>query len=87
MGPTVPEGGGNLGAVKNPAVNKAFAQGTEATTEEARCAAYQKAAKALISQADAVPLVNDPFIYALRKGFSAQMLGGSLDDPILRITG
>jgi peptide/nickel transport system substrate-binding protein len=87
VGPTVPEGGGNLGAVKNPAVDKAFTQGAEATTEEARCAAYQKAAKALISQVDAVPLVNDPFIYALRKGFSAQMLGGSLDDPILRVTG
>lgn len=87
VGPTVPEGGGNLGAVKNPVVNKAFAQGAEATTDKARCAAYQTAAKALISQADAVPLVNDPFIYALRKGFSARMLGGSLDDPILRITG
>ncbi|QOV34432.1 ABC transporter substrate-binding protein [Streptomyces ferrugineus] len=87
VGPTVPEGGGNLGAVKNPVLNKAFAEGAEATTEKARCAAYQKAAKALISQVDAVPLVNDPFIYALRKGFSAQMLGGSLDDPILRITG
>ena len=87
VGPTVPEGGGNLGAVKNPVVNKAFAQGAEATTETARCAAYQTATKALISQADAVPMVNDPFIYALRKGFSAQMLGGSLDDPILRVTG
>ncbi|WNM33636.1 ABC transporter substrate-binding protein [Streptomyces sp. Li-HN-5-11] len=87
VGPTVPEGGGNLGAVKNPALDKAFAQGTEATTGKARCAAYQTAVKAVISRADAVPLVNDPFIYALRKGFSAQMLGGSLDDPILRITG
>ncbi|MGW1267130.1 ABC transporter substrate-binding protein [Streptomyces sp. NPDC002491] len=87
VGPTVQEGGGNLGAVKNPVVDKAFAQGAAATTEQARCAAYQTAAKALISQADAVPLVNDPFIYALRKGFSARMLGGSLDDPILRVTG
>ncbi|MCL6733455.1 ABC transporter substrate-binding protein [Streptomyces neyagawaensis] len=87
VGPTVPEGGGNLGAVKNPALNKAFAQAAEATNEGARCAAYRKAAKALISNVDAVPLVNDPFIYALREGFSAQMLGGSLDDPILRITG
>ncbi|MEH0532404.1 hypothetical protein QBA75_37505 [Streptomyces stelliscabiei] len=73
--------------MKNPVLDKAFAQGAEATNEGARCAAYQKAAKALISQVDAVPLVNDPFIYALRKGFGAQMLGGSLDDPILRITG
>jgi len=87
VGPTVQEGGGNLGAVKNPALDNAFAQGAEATTDKARCAGYRTAAKALISQVDAVPLVNDPFIYALREGFSAQMLGGSLDYPILRITG
>ncbi|MER6412192.1 ABC transporter substrate-binding protein [Streptomyces humidus] len=87
VGPTVSEGGGNLGAVKNPVVNKAFAQGTEAATEEARCTAYQTAIKGLISQVDGVPMVNDPYIYALRKGFSAKMLGGSLDDPILRVTG
>jgi peptide/nickel transport system substrate-binding protein len=87
VGPTVSEGGGNIGAVKNAVVGKSFAQGAEATTGKARCAAYRMAAKALISRVDAAPLVNDPFIYALRKGFGVQMLGGSLDDPILRITG
>ncbi len=86
LGPTIDKGGANLGAVENPAVLKGFQAARAATDEAGRCAGYQSAIRALVGDADAVPLVNDPFIYAVRKGFSVQMLGGALDDPILRIT-
>jgi peptide/nickel transport system substrate-binding protein len=87
LGPTLDKGGANLGNVDNPAVLKGFQAARAAADEAGRCAGYQSAIKALVGAADAVPLVNDPFIYAVRKGFSVQMLGGALDDPILRITG
>jgi peptide/nickel transport system substrate-binding protein len=87
MGPTIDKGGANLGAVDNPAVVQGFMAARAATDQAGQCAGYQSAIRALVGDADAVPLVNDPFIYAVRKGFDVQMLGGALDDPILRITG
>ena len=87
IGPTIDKGGANLGAVDNPGVVEGFMAARAATDDAGRCAGYQSAIRALVSDADAVPLVNDPFIYAVRKGFSVQMLGGALDDPILRVTG
>jgi peptide/nickel transport system substrate-binding protein len=87
LGPTIDKGGANLGGVDNPAVVQGFMAARAATDDAGRCAGYQGAIRALVADADAVPLVNDPFIYAVRKGFSVQMLGGALDDPILRVTG
>lgn len=86
VGPPVEAGGGNLGAVQNPAADAAFAQGLAATDEQGRCAGLRAAQQAIVKAADAVPLVNDPFIYAVRPGFDVAMLGGALDDPTFRIT-
>ncbi|WP_088288279.1 ABC transporter substrate-binding protein [Kineosporia sp. A_224] len=85
-GPAVEAGGGNIGAVKNPAADAAFAQGLAATEEQGRCAGLRAAHQALVKAADTVPLVNDSFVYAVRPGFSVAMLGGALDDPTFRIT-
>ena len=86
VGPPVEAGGGNLGAVKNPAADAAFAQGLAATDQQGRCAGLRAAQQAIIKAADAVPLVDDAFIYAVRPGFDVSMLGGALDDPTFRIT-
>jgi peptide/nickel transport system substrate-binding protein len=86
VGPPVEAGGGNLGAVKNPAADAAFAAGLAATDEQGRCAGLRAAHQALVKTADTVPLVNDAFIYAVRPGFAVSMLGGALDDPTFRIT-
>jgi peptide/nickel transport system substrate-binding protein len=85
-GPPVEAGGGDLGAVKNAAADAASAQGLAATDEQGRCAGLRAAHQALVKAADTVPLVNDPFIYAVRPGFDVSMLGGALDDPTFRIT-
>lgn len=87
VGPPVEQGGGNLGAVKNPAAEAAFADGLAATEEQGRCTGLRAAHQALVKDADTVPLVNDAFIYAVRPGFDVSMLGGALDDPTFRITG
>jgi peptide/nickel transport system substrate-binding protein len=87
VGKPVIQGGNKLSLGQNPAADRSFAEAVRATSEPARCAALQAAATSIIADADGIPLINDPFIYAVRKGFSVQMLGSSLDDPILRITG
>jgi peptide/nickel transport system substrate-binding protein len=85
VGPSVSEGGGNLGSVNNPVTNESFGKSLVATSVEEQCAALNDAVNALIKDTNTVPLINDAFIYAQRPGFSVQMLGGSLDDPIFRI--
>lgn len=87
VGPTVAEGGGNVGAVNNAAAGEAFGASLVAATDEERCVALNKAADALISNSDTLPLINDAFIYVQRPGFTVRMLGGALDDPIFRIVG
>lgn len=86
-GPTIFEGGGNIGAAQNAAAGEAFGASLTAATEEERCALLNEAIDALISNVDTFPLINDAFIYVQRPGFTVQMLGGALDDPIFRITG
>lgn len=85
VGPTITEGGGNVGAASNQAANEAYAAALTATSEEERCASLNNAVAALVENVDVLPLVNDAFIYVQRPGFTVQMLGGSLDDPIFRI--
>ncbi len=87
VGPVIFEGGGNIGATVNPAAEAAFGASLAATTEEERCEYLNEAVDALIENADVLPLLNDPFIYVQRPGFSVSVLGGALDDPIFRITG
>ncbi|MGB4778860.1 ABC transporter substrate-binding protein [Microbacterium sp.] len=85
VGPVVMEGGGNVGAVANATAEEQFAASLTAADEEARCTALNGAVDALIENTDVFPLINDAFIYVQRPGFTVQMLGGSLDDPIFRI--
>ena len=85
VGPTVADGGGNVGAVNNAAANAAFGKSLTAANKDERCAALNETANALISNSDTLPLINDSFIYVQRPGFTVQMLGGALDDPIFRI--
>jgi peptide/nickel transport system substrate-binding protein len=87
VGPTVADGGGNVGAVNNAAASEAFGASLVAASDEERCAALNASADALISNSDTLPLINDAFIYVQRPGFTVQMLGGALDDPIFRIVG
>jgi peptide/nickel transport system substrate-binding protein len=87
VGPVIFEGGGNIGAAANPAAEEAFFASLTAADEEERCGYLNEAVDALISNVDVFPLLNDPFIYAQRPGFSVTVLGGALDDPIFRITG
>ena len=85
VGPTIDQGGGNIGDVHNAKAVAALSAGLRATDPAVRCAGLRAANQALVKANDAVPLDNDPFIYAVRKGFSVSILGGALDDPILRI--
>ncbi|MEV4686189.1 ABC transporter substrate-binding protein [Microbacterium sp. LWH3-1.2] len=85
VGPTIQEGGGNVGGATNAAANEAFGASLTATSEDERCAFLNTAVDALIENVDTFPLVNDAFIYVQRPGFTVQMLGGALDDPIFRI--
>ena len=87
VGPTIQEGGGNIGGVANPATEAAFAAALTAADDEERCRHFNEAADALIERTDVFPLINDAFIYVQRPGFTVHMLGGALDDPIFRITG
>lgn len=87
IGPDVLKGGANVGAVNNPTTARKFAEARAEENEQARCQLYNEAADALISRADAVPLLTEKYIYAQRTGFKVYMLGGSLDDHIFRITG
>jgi peptide/nickel transport system substrate-binding protein len=84
-GPTIDAGGTNYGAVANPAAETSFTAANSAADESARCAALDETVQALVSRSDTLPLLNDAFIYASRPGFTVQMLGGALDDPLFRI--
>lgn len=86
-GATIDQGGSNFGDVNNPAASAAFAAASSASSAAEQCSDLNDAVGALISRSDALPLDNDPFIYAVRPGFTVQMLGGALDDPIFRIGG
>ncbi|HEY8590003.1 MAG TPA: ABC transporter substrate-binding protein, partial [Naasia sp.] len=85
MGPTILEGGGNVGATNNADAEAAFQAAIAEEDEDARCGLLQEAQQALIDNADTVPMINDAFIYVQRPGFKVSLLGGSLDDPIFRV--
>ncbi|WP_245861475.1 ABC transporter substrate-binding protein [Microbacterium aurantiacum] len=85
VGPSIGDGGGNIGAASNTAAEEAYAAALTAASEEERCASLNSAVNALVENVDVLPLINDAFIYVQRPGFTVQMLGGSLDDPIFRI--
>lgn len=84
--PSLAKGGGNPGAAVNDEAIAAFAAGLAETDDAARCTDFRTSAQALISRADAVPLMTESYIFMSRKGFTATLPGGALDDAVLRIT-
>lgn len=84
-GPTLDAGGTNYGAVNNSSADQAFAKANAEADASKRCTALDDAVQSLVSRSDTLPLLNDAFIYASRPGFTVQMVGGALDDPIFRI--
>jgi peptide/nickel transport system substrate-binding protein len=86
VGPAIADGGGNIGSVNNPATLAALSASESEVNPDARCELLNTAVNELIKNADTVPLLNDAFIYVQRPGFAVTMLGGSLDDPIFRVT-
>ena len=86
IGPTIQEGGGNIGATNNTEAEKAFAAFRASTNADAACAALQESMHSLIANADAIPLSNSPRLTVAGKGFEISHRGSTIDDPILRIT-
>lgn len=85
-GPEIAAGGTNLGGVQDATVEEAFGASLIAEDETTYCAAIQQAADAVIEHAHGAPLTSEAYLYAQRDGYSIRMLGGSLEDPIIRIT-
>lgn len=86
IGPSVQEGGGNIGANQVPEAEAAMERYWTATSEDEGCAAVDEAMDAIISEAHAIPLTVDPRITAAHEGFTMVARGGALDDEHLRIT-
>lgn len=86
VGPAIEEGGGNIAATRNEEAAAALAAFQAATDEEAQCAALQDAMNSIISNANAIPLANDPRLMVAADGFAVVSFGGALDDQHNRIT-
>lgn len=86
-GPDMLDGGPNIGGTVNPTADDLLWQARASQDDAERCDLYNQSANALIGNADTVPLIVEPYIYAARDGFRVYMLGGSLDDHIFRIDG
>ncbi|MDR6989142.1 peptide/nickel transport system substrate-binding protein [Paenarthrobacter nitroguajacolicus] len=86
VGPTIQEGGGNVGGTTNPDAAAALERFRQSTSEEATCSALQDAMNAIISNVDAIPLSNDPRVMVAGDGFAVISKGGALEDQSLRIT-
>ncbi|QTG82088.1 ABC transporter substrate-binding protein [Arthrobacter crystallopoietes] len=86
VGPTIQEGGANVGATDNAEAEQAFEDFRTAEDEAAACAALQESMHSLIANADAIPLSNNPRLTVAAEGFEVSHRGTTIDDPILRIT-
>lgn len=86
-GPTPDAGGPNIGATVAPEAEALATQARGESNEEARCGTLNAATDVLIGEAHTAPLITDKYVYATRPGYEVRMLGGSLDDHIVRIVG
>ncbi|WP_179892280.1 ABC transporter substrate-binding protein [Streptomyces sp. rh34] len=87
LGPEPAKGGLNYGAVNNAAYAKSYVAATSTTDRHAKCAAWQKAQKALLEANDVIPLATVDVHYVARKSVSLATPGGALALSALRITG
>lgn len=86
-GPGILDGGTNVAGSQDPELEAAFGASLTAEDQDAQCSAVRDAARLLAEHAHGAPLSVEPYIYVQRPGVKVTMLGGSLDDQILRITG
>lgn len=86
MGEEPANGGGNIGATQAPAAQAAFDAARVAETEAEYCGLLNDSMEVILSDAHAVPLVTEEYIYVQRPGFTVTMQPGALDDHVIRIT-
>jgi len=84
-GAPMEDGGGNIAAINNPEAEEALAAYRAGGDEAAQCASLQQAMDSVITNADAIPLSNDPRIMISSDGFAVVSLGGTLDDQHYRV--
>ncbi|MFJ2938256.1 ABC transporter substrate-binding protein [Streptomyces sp. NPDC087219] len=80
-----PADGRNFGAVDNKAFLAGYGAATTTVDQKAKCAAWQKAQKALLQAGDVVPLATVNVHYVFREGVSATIPAGAFDPVTLRI--
>ncbi|MFD3565873.1 ABC transporter substrate-binding protein [Streptomyces sp. NPDC058667] len=80
-----PAKGRNFGAVDNKAFLAGYGAATTTVDQNAKCAAWQKAQKALLHANDVVPLATVNVHYVFRAGISAATPAGAFDPATLRI--
>lgn len=86
LGPTIADGGRNLGFAENPAADEAYAAAMAASDDESKCAAYADAQKAVLDSVSFVPLSTNVTTYVARDGFSVRHPAGRENLSTLRIT-
>ncbi len=87
MGPSLEDGGRNVGAVDNPEGAAAIAEGLQSTDVEHRCGLFLDAQRSMMERVDIVPLVAAVQSTVTSSGVAIQAYGGSIDHSTLRITG
>ncbi|MET7755913.1 ABC transporter substrate-binding protein [Streptomyces sp. NPDC005389] len=80
-----PAKGRNFGAVDNKAFLSGYGEATATVDLKAKCAAWQKAQKALLQANDVVPLATVNVHYVFREGVSAAIPAGAFDPVTLRV--
>ncbi|WP_432537146.1 ABC transporter substrate-binding protein [Kineococcus arenarius] len=86
LGPTVAEGGRNIGGADNPQGYQ-FLQDAQAAGEaELQCESFQKAQQTILERRDMVPLITDTHYVIARDGFASSVFSGYWDISSLRLT-
>lgn len=87
LGPTVQDGGRNIGGAVNPEGVADLTDALAATSDDAKCAAYESSQKTVLQRVDVVPLAGLLSSYIQRSGFAVSSFSGYLDPSSMRITG
>lgn len=87
MGPTIDEGGRNIGSIDNPAGFAALQEGLSTADVDEQCAAYQEAQRTMLERVDVVPLTGLTTSMVSRSGVQIRAFGDYLDPATLRVVG
>lgn len=85
MGPSLEEGGRNVGAVANKVGADAFAEAMSTTDDAARCGLFETAQTSMLERVDLVPLVAAVQSTVTSGNVTVKAFGGSIDHSTLRI--